>query len=327
MAFWNKWPYTNLQNLNLDWILNEIRKLKEEGVTLESLRADLTNLVGSNANTAKNADKLGDKAPAYYLPTVNMLDNSYFRKPINQRGSTLYTGDGDKPVYSIDRWYTWGVGATLTVNSDHVTIAGSPFIQNVPLSCFESGKTYTYAIKEKNGTLRIVNARYGSNAGGDALKIYLEWVGRSGIGYRVYIYPGEYEWAALYEGGYTADTLPPFVTPDPTLELVKCKSEYQIIGGKHKYSYIGIGVALSATRIRMGLHLSQEMRGAPSVHTYGNMMTVNQYLPITNIVFDTSGKDYFMVYLEVADGLIPGNAYMIIANDDTQARIEIECPL
>lgn len=56
----------------------------------------------------------------------NLLDNSDFTNPVNQRGATSYTGTG---IYTIDRWKMWGVYKvgehTLTYSSGNaVSIAG-----------------------------------------------------------------------------------------------------------------------------------------------------------------------------------------------------------
>ena len=63
---------------------------------------------------AADAQSLGGKAPEYYLQPRNLLDNSDFRNPVNQRGQTSYA---DK--YGIDRWISFG---TVTVNSASVTV-------------------------------------------------------------------------------------------------------------------------------------------------------------------------------------------------------------
>ena len=50
-----------------------------------------SNIEAVSANdTVANSLSLGGKSPEYYLQPVNMLDNSNFIKPINQRGQTTY---------------------------------------------------------------------------------------------------------------------------------------------------------------------------------------------------------------------------------------------
>lgn len=64
--------------------------------------------------------------PANYIPyetysNPNILINSDFRNPINQRGQTEYTGNN---IYTVDRWRTGGGGANgkIIINDGYVTI-------------------------------------------------------------------------------------------------------------------------------------------------------------------------------------------------------------
>jgi hypothetical protein len=57
------------------------------------------------------------------LPTIsnpNLLINSDFRNPINQRGQSVYTPSNAQLIYTIDRWRTKGV--TVTVNNGSITL-------------------------------------------------------------------------------------------------------------------------------------------------------------------------------------------------------------
>ena len=252
-----------------------INRTNETADRVEQLQIDASGLAG-------DSNKLGGKPPEYYLPAVDLMDNSNFRNPINQRGRTIYTGNGNKPVYGIDRWYTWGVGATLTVNSASITIAGSPFLQNVPLNRFTTGKTYTYVCKMKDGTIRIANAPYGSNAGGAAYNIYMEWVGTDGIGYRLYIYPGELEWAALYEGAYTADSLPVYVPKGYAAELAECQRYYENswFGAAKTDLFQMIGSCWNGSHFDVPVEFKQQKRTKPSMNYYpsGSRTTVQGYV-------------------------------------------------
>lgn len=55
-------------------------------------------------------------------PNPNMLDNWFWKSPVNQRGQTTYSGT---PVYSIDRWGITGSTTSLSINSGYLTISGS----------------------------------------------------------------------------------------------------------------------------------------------------------------------------------------------------------
>ena len=79
----------------------------EDGTSVESTIQDVI----LNNNNTDDAAKLGGKAPEYYLQPRNLLDNSDFRNPVNQKGQTSYTEVG----YTIDRWYKENF-SVLTVN-------------------------------------------------------------------------------------------------------------------------------------------------------------------------------------------------------------------
>ena len=72
--------------------------------------ADSSKLGGVSASdyalktdTAPDSSKLGGKAPEYYLHPRNLLDNSDFTNPVNQRGITSETSVSAYS-YFIDRW-------------------------------------------------------------------------------------------------------------------------------------------------------------------------------------------------------------------------------
>lgn len=191
-----------------------------------------------------NANKLGGKPPEYYLTPVNLLDNSDFRNPVNQRGQTSYTGSG----YKIDRWRTNFSGDTVEVLSSggvknvvNSTETGWHLHQILTNCEWMEGKDFTAACKicEYVGSnIRfIVSFRNSANTEINNLNtpitdgvVVLSGTAPEGTAYvRVGLYaysgvlPGDYvvvDWAALYEGLYTAETLPPYVPKEN--ELAAC---------------------------------------------------------------------------------------------------------
>ena len=144
---------------------------------------------------------------------VNLFDNSDFTNPVNQRGQTSYAGN----VLTIDRWNLWSPNGLMTAtvedgcvrfwNGD--TESGS-FGQKFPTGTFDSEKSYTFAYMTTDGTIRVRN---------NPIEHY-EWGEAVNIG----LYPNEtylMVWAALYEGEYTLETLPPYVSDGYALEMVK----------------------------------------------------------------------------------------------------------
>ena len=147
----------------------------------------------------------------------NLLDNSDFRNPVNQRGASSYTGN----VYTIDRWALWWDGTTngkLTINDDGITVTQWLF-QN--LENVDPDKEYTFAVSTANG-LHVVSGKPSESATDGVISIIVN-------GYvQVNVHNGgKLYWAALYEGAYTADTLPPYVPKGYGAELAECRRYYR----------------------------------------------------------------------------------------------------
>ena len=83
-------PYSLFHSLDLDWILNEVKSLREEGLTLTAIRDELRALVGSDSETAKNSDALGGAPAAEYLKKTETAANS---EKLGGRSSAEYLTD------------------------------------------------------------------------------------------------------------------------------------------------------------------------------------------------------------------------------------------
>lgn len=150
----------------------------------------------------------------------NLLVNSDFRDPVNQRGQASYTGE-----YGIDRWRVWN-SDTLTVNSGYITGNGSVFQYLLPSVVQNS--VHTLAAKKTDGSILLYTKNpseaYSTADNGLGLGLDNNVV--------IHLPTGSYLWAALYEGEYTAETLPEYQPNGYGAELVECKRYYK------KRSYI-----------------------------------------------------------------------------------------
>lgn len=171
----------------------------------------------------------GDAVPLGYARKVgnphNLLDNSDFRNPVNQRGKTSYTTDG----YSIDRWYVTSYGAlnghTLSLESGYIRIQSnvdcSRLYQNLENYAQLFGKKCTIALKA-DGT--IYSAIFKMGGGKTMLSSGIEFISVDEL-HVILDFTGTHnlEWVALYEGEYTAENLPDYQPKGYSAELMECR--------------------------------------------------------------------------------------------------------
>jgi len=193
---------------------------------------------GTDATTAEEAlANLG----VYNLhkSIKNYLDNSDFRKPVNQRGATQYVG----ACYGIDRWYTTVEPCMVTVEDGFVRMG-----YNVPSnpSSFTTksieqkidieekklaGKQVTLVAKVRGNQIRLM-AKYiqaSPYITSDDWTILAKaftvpenaesfFVGIQGQAASTW----DCEWIALYEGEFTPQTAPPYTPKGYAEELHEC---------------------------------------------------------------------------------------------------------
>ena len=178
-------------------------------------------------DTAPDSSKLGGKAPEYYIQPRNLLDNSDFRNPVNQRGATSY--EATNGYYNIDRWVGWRETPDITphviVQDGYITVETGTKLQQ-KIASYKQNTIYTAAAKRTDGTVLIISSMFTTDEIGKDIYIRLSSDGRATIGVR----SGDYLWVALYEGTYTAETLPPYVPKGYAAELAECQRYFERIG-------------------------------------------------------------------------------------------------
>lgn len=215
------------------------------------------------------------------LAPRNLLDNSDFRNPVNQRGATSWTAHG---VYCIDRWktesannaanisYTAGSGITLTPSSTNY--AG--IIQQFENYSSMTGKVYTIAICVNNvwysGTFTMGATPSSGVVLSNGIRIY------SASGYNVLIRnPAEQsaitiQRAALYEGSYDASTLPAYQPKGYAAELAECQRYYWRYWQNNNFD-IGHGYMNTTDTANITFDFPTKMRIAPTI-TIGDISTL-----------------------------------------------------
>lgn len=205
------------------------------------------------------------------LAPYNLLDNSDFRNPVNQRGQKQISENG----YFIDRWMNYTGSQELVAGGVKTTASGNTayISQYVESSAIRDG-VYSFAAKV-NGSVRIrvisisgttittvSNAEAGFEGG------YLNAIYQNGgrFEFMLRVEDGNSivtEWMALYEGSYTADTLPAYQPKGYAAELAECRRYYKVID---------VNVApwlFETTTIRRYYVGYEPMRTAPTVDVSG----------------------------------------------------------
>lgn len=224
----------------------------------------------------------------------NLLDNSDFTNPVNQRGQTTYTGTS--LAYNIDRWLVNRAAAILTVNnSDSLTkgitldntaaTENSYFGQRLVL---ENG-VYTGGAKTTDGILLVTatvvgnNIYFKSTETGENAAINLV-VSGDYILFQIIALAGKsisVDYAFLYEGNYTKETLPEYQSKGYGAELAECQRYYQEYGA-------GLTFVRENNHLWITFPFVNKMRSAPEsvtllktnipLFSHGAGMNANLYL-------------------------------------------------
>lgn len=301
---------------------------KVEGKQLST--NDFTNAYKTKLDGLPNSIMAGNiKTALGYAPgkmTYNLLDNSDFRNPVNQRGNTSYS---NATQYTIDRWAA--SPCALTVNNNSISITKGPssdfalFVQYVP-DCI-IGKSYTFAAKNTTGEIVVLNFVYSTDMG-IINKPFKNTSHRANIRYssnRACLAVGvdvldqtslDLEYAALYEGEYTTETLPEYQPKGYGSELAECQRYFQRFDVSVVNKALGLAVARSATTAAVIFNLMTPMRTYPAMtctatfKLLGNVtktaltpVVENAYFNMVRLNFTTSNLTANAVYFAAADAV------------------------
>ena len=247
---------------------------------VELAAADVSAL-GEDAQ-AKDSAKLAGKAPEYYIQPYNLLDNSDFVHPVAQAG---VNGAHGATGYAVDRWMLTS-GATVSQAADGLKIVSDKTSWTAGIQQRIEAKRFadvmTFAVRGVfpvacrlfvyigSGTTNFGSAYFQGDASERTLVMKVTKLeGLTGDEVvNVYISPDTdrtgtaavVRWAALYEGEYTAETLPPYVPKGYAAELAECLRYYRKITANNETfaGYAANGVAYAFIPL-------QTMRIAPTV--------------------------------------------------------------
>lgn len=175
-----------------------------------------------------------DKAVGNGARVYNLLDNSWFVNPVNQRGIASGATVGAYK-YCIDRWENYSNTAnTLTFNGNGIVFQFN-LCQFLNSDTVKAGMVVTAAAKWADGTIQVANGTITKGSGwtwfnsGYNNGRLIGVVDSNGSNYvRIDNTNGDtLVWAALYEGAYTAETLPAYQHKGYAAELAECQRYYR----------------------------------------------------------------------------------------------------
>lgn len=222
------------------------------------------------------------------LRVRNLLDNSDFANPVNQRGKTSYTETG----FTIDRWANWSAGTTILVENGHINTGGGSLTQYLPGIDFN--KVYTVAVQFDDNTKLVYSGIAINGVGVWGKEVFFGVDSAVNRAYFRIISGGtrNFIWAALYEGAYTAETLPPYVPKGYEAELAECQRYCLTASWKSNEFISGYGNTSSNTVFNAYINLPKTMRTAPSL---SNLNAGNWSIAISGeTVIPSEVKVWFM---------------------------------
>lgn len=168
------------------------------------------------------------------LQPHNLLDNSDFRNPVNSRGITSTEASG----YHIDKWKKENESGKVTVGNGYLSMTGTGaywfLTQYIEPKKIKSGEVYTIALADTSGSISVCStvmstsmtkftARHTFTSGA----VVITNVEYASDKYSIYFTSNSsketrFAWAVLYEGFYTADTLPAYVPKGKHVEMLNC---------------------------------------------------------------------------------------------------------
>lgn len=278
------------------------------------------------------------------MGAYNLLDNSDFRNPINQRKIVEWTNPNG---YTIDRWKVSADAMVLKNSAVQITTESTlGTIKQVLENYLSKDKKYTMAIcAHGSGTfkLAIEDTYYSVGVESqeftltDAPQIYVNTFDISSVSLpsnvsKLKAYPNtniNIEWIALYEGEYTVDTLPNYKYKGYGVELAECQRYLRVFNadGTAWYQLTRTATYEGNSKYVTAL-IPIQMKSAPQVTMVGNwrvipthkLITGGGAISVTGIAAGLNAS-YVGLTFNVQDGISEIVPYTVSAHDDASARI------
>lgn len=217
------------------------------------------NSAPSDANIRLWVKPVDDYVFSYSNP--NLLINSNFIDPINQRGEATYSGN----AYGIDRWKGATVGSSVDISGSGVLITGQ-ITQYVEMKSSNIGRTMTMSSCDSNGNIKSITGELDTSSvsGNNMSFVY------NGSKYSIAASIGggtRYRWVKLEFG--SSPTL--YVPRSRAEEVMLCLRYYwRIQQTNSDFNYFGGGIANDSSNTYFTINLPVYMRDFPELGYGGN---------------------------------------------------------
>lgn len=295
----------------------------------EQLQIDASGLAG-------DSNKLGGKPPEYYLPAVELLDNPDFS--IAQAGHGGWNGN---ERFAACRWVISDAHAIVSYDETSGMTVGKGTGETYIEQCTtininkNAGKSYTFAVYV-DGVINVLHVTLPGAASKDFSKGNMLLHAYSDGLLRARIRVDEQMTilrAILLPGTYTAETLPPFVPPDPLTELEKCQYYFRRIKGAD-YATFGVGVIRLAHVADFFIPVGKMRIDNVSISTRGkfSISVAGGAFDVSAISLDTMARSNHGILIraetdgDILSGYL-GQAAFLQANNDTETYIDISADL
>lgn len=262
----------------------------------------------------------------------NLLDNSDFSNPVNQRG--IADGAVITNAYWIDRWKLVNVG-TVTFGDGFITISANKGYPAYLRQHLESPVKFpcTFVVHTLDGVLTCVFNGYNERIDFDnGVGIQNNAENRWDV-----IIPQDtsvsIENVALYSGEYTAEDLPDYQPKGYGAELAECQRYFYAVRSGTNYTKAGMGIVEASGKFYPNLQIPVPLRTRPTL-TYAGAWKVwdgKAAVDITEIAINHSSimpTDCSDISFGVtAAGLTPGNVYVLANRNDPTAYLWLSADL
>ena len=256
-----------------------------------------------------NADTLGGVPAERYAKMSNttprnLLDNSDFTNPVNQRGLTSYVGSG----YCIDRWRTFHASATVTTISGGINVMATDINSNIYQALnveeIDTTKKMTAAACDIDGNIYIWCDIASESSYAAPICVYIS----NGRTLFRLARNTTWKWAALYYGEYTLETLPEYQPKGYGVELAECKRYYQKY--QNAVTIVGHpGFIYDSTQARVILNLNSGMvisaSNIPNIDLVASDITILPgNIAVSNISIGYVSEDKIVLLLTISGGTV-----------------------